>query len=118
MPVFGSLWISAKLSILSLTVSQNVQHTTVQIQWLSSWLIGWSQRITVNWVTSGWWPVTNEVLQGSILESVLFNDCINDMETELEDILSLQMILNWEELLTPLNVESSALQRDPELSEG
>ena len=40
------------------------------------------------------------------------------METELEDILSLQMILNWEELLTPLNVESSALQRDPELSEG
>ena len=35
------------------------------MQWVNNWLVGWVQKVTVNGVTSGWWPVTSEVVQGS-----------------------------------------------------
>lgn len=63
------------------------------MQWMNNWLTGWAQGVIVNEVTSSWQPVTSDILQGSILESVLVNVLTNDFDAGL----SLLMILNWEE---------------------
>ena len=49
--------------------------------------MGWAQRVLVDGVTSGWWPVTSGIPQGSILRAVLFNVSIN-IDEELEGFLS------------------------------
>lgn len=67
--------------------------------------MGQAQRVIANEVTSCWWPVTGGVLQGSILGPVFFKVFISDLYAGIEVILSLQMTLNWEELLTLLRVE-------------
>lgn len=59
----------------------------------------------VNAFALGLWPVTDGVLQGSILRPVLFQVVVNDSHTELEGILSLWLTLNWEQILTPSGVE-------------
>ena len=42
----------------------------------------------VNGITLGWWLITTEVLQGSILGPVLFNVFINDLDVGLRFIIT------------------------------
>ncbi|KAJ7396282.1 hypothetical protein BTVI_146875 [Pitangus sulphuratus] len=56
--------------------------------WVSNWLTGRAQRVTVNGVTSDLRPLTRRIPQGSILSPFLFNVFRNDLDTGQEGILS------------------------------
>lgn len=46
------------------------------------------QRVIVNGIRSGWWPITSRVPQGSILGPVLFTVFINNVDTGVKCTLS------------------------------
>lgn len=77
------------------------------VKWcVNNWFTGQAQRVTVNRVTSDWWSLTSGVPEGFILSPVLFHIFIKGLDEELEEILNLLIILNWENLLTPPGAQS------------
>lgn len=67
---------------------------------MSTWLMGCTQRVMVSGIKLVWWLISSEVLQDSILGSVLFSVFINDFDVGLEGFLSKFADNNRDELLT------------------
>ncbi|KAF7245694.1 RNA-directed DNA polymerase from mobile element jockey [Varanus komodoensis] len=57
------------------------------VWWIRAWLTDRKQKVTTNGESSGWWPMTKEVPQGTVLGLILFNHFINDMEEGVNSLL-------------------------------
>ncbi|KAF7250326.1 RNA-directed DNA polymerase from mobile element jockey [Varanus komodoensis] len=57
------------------------------VQWIRVWLTDQKQKVTICGESSGWWPVTSGVPQGSVLGTILFNLFVNNMEEGLNSLL-------------------------------
>lgn len=71
-----------------------------------------AQLAVVNGTTSGWWPVTGGIIQGSILCPILFIILIGDMDVEVELIFKVSDDTKLEGAVNSMEGQD-ALQKDP-----
>lgn len=78
----------SNLQSILLEKLSNYNMNKFTLFWVTTWLSSIPQGVVVNEATSGWWPVTSCVPQGSVLGPLLFTICINYLNTEVECIVS------------------------------
>ena len=58
------------------------------MKWVKNWLIGRAQRVVIGDAEPNWRPVDRSVPQELVLDPVLMNIFINDLDEEIEYLLS------------------------------
>ena len=85
--------------------------TKAILNWIESFLINHRQRVCIKGSVSPWSPVISGVPQGSVLGSMLFIICMNDLSDVIKS--NLLIILNYNHCISSLT-DWTFLQTDLE----